>query len=125
MNFIIPHVKLAGDSAKDFLSTSSSIIHIARCLESAANAVFCRDVTRFTAPALIAFFPIAHLGGCRKERPFLISFLTPHREKSTAIMCTCCVVWVMWPIRLSFSERLPSSDGNNGWFIENGIQNDS
>ena len=39
-------------------------------------------------------------------------------------MCTCCVVWVMWPITLSFSEKLPSSDGNKGWFIEIGIQND-
>ena len=70
MNFLIRHVKLAGDWAKDFLSTSSNIIHIARCLESAANAVFCRDVTRFAASALVALFPIAHLGGCRKERPF-------------------------------------------------------
>ena len=83
MNFLIWHVKLAGDSAKDFLSTSSSIIHIAWCLVSAANAPFCRDVTRFAAFALIAFFPIAHLGGCRKERPFLISFLTPHDEKDS------------------------------------------
>ena len=40
-------------------------------------------------------------------------------------MCTCCVVWVMWPIRLSFSKRLPSSDGSKGSFIEIGIQNDS
>ena len=62
MNFLIPHVKLAGDSAKDFLSTSSRIIHIARCLVSGANAVFCRDVTRFAAAGLVVFFPIAHLG---------------------------------------------------------------
>ena len=67
MNFLIRHVKLAGDSAKDFLSTSSSIKHIARYLASGANAAFCRDVTRFVASALVAFFPIAHFGGCRKE----------------------------------------------------------
>ena len=47
MNFLIRHVKLAGDSAKDFLSTSSSIIQIARCLVAGANAAFCRDVIRF------------------------------------------------------------------------------
>ena len=67
MNFLIRHIKLAGDSDKDFLSPSSSIIHIARCLVSGANAAVCRNVTRFAASALVAFFPIAHLGGCRKE----------------------------------------------------------
>ena len=61
MNFLIRHVKLAGDPAKDSLSTSSSIIHIARCLVSGANSAFCKDVTRFTASVLVAFFPIAHL----------------------------------------------------------------
>ena len=60
MIFLIWHVKLAEDSAKDFLSTSSSIIHTARCSVSGANAAFCRNVTRFTASALAAFFPIAH-----------------------------------------------------------------
>ena len=44
MNLLIQHVKLVGDSAKDFLSTLSSIIHIARCLVSRANAVLYRDV---------------------------------------------------------------------------------
>ena len=62
MNILIPHVKLAGDSAIDFLSTSSSIMHIAHCLVSGANAASCRDVTWFAASALVAFFPIAHLG---------------------------------------------------------------
>ena len=76
MNFLIRHVKLARDSAKDSLSTSSSIIHKARCIVSGANDAFCRDVTRFVAYALVAFFPIAHLGGCRKEKPFIVSFLT-------------------------------------------------
>ena len=66
MNFLIRHFKLAGDLAKDFLSTSSSIIRLARCLVSGANAAFCRDVTRFAASALIAFFPMAQLRGCRK-----------------------------------------------------------
>ena len=61
MNFLNWHVKLAEDSAKDFLSTSSNIIHIARCLVSGANAAFCRSVTRFAASALVAFFLIAHL----------------------------------------------------------------
>ena len=60
MNCLIRQVKLAGDSAEDFLSTSSSIIHNARCLVSGANAGFRRDVTRFPAFALVAFFPIAH-----------------------------------------------------------------
>ena len=64
MNFLIRHVKVAGDSAKDFLSTSSSIIHIACCLVSADNAAICRDVTRFIPSALVDLFPIAHLGGC-------------------------------------------------------------
>ena len=86
MNFLIRHVKLAGDSAKDFLSTSSSIIHIARYLVSGANAAFCRDVTRFVASALVAFFPIAHLGGCRKERPFIVSFLTSTDEKRALLL---------------------------------------
>ena len=81
MNFLIRHVKLAGDSAKCFLSTSNSIIHIARCLVSRAYAAFYRDVTRFAASALVAFFPIAHLGGCKRERPFIVSFLSPHYEK--------------------------------------------
>ena len=60
MNFLIRHVKLPGDSAKDFLSTSSNIIHLARYLVSGANDAFCRDVTRFVAYSLVAFFPIAH-----------------------------------------------------------------
>ena len=81
MYFLTRHVKLAGDSAKDFHSTSSSIIHIARCLVSGDNAGFCRDGTRFAASALVAFFPIAHLGGCTKERPFIVSFLTSPDEK--------------------------------------------
>ena len=126
MNFLIRHVKLAGDSAKDFHSTSSSIIHIARCLVSVANAGFCRDVTRFAACALVAFFPIAHFGGCTKERPFIVSFLTSlDEERALLFGRTCCVIWVMWSVRLSFSEKLPSSDGNKGWFIEISIQNDS
>ena len=87
MNFLIRHVKLAGDLAKAFLSTSSSIIHIVRCLVSAANAAFCRDVTRFAASALVAFFPIAHLEGCRKERPVLICFLTQRDEKRVLQLC--------------------------------------
>ena len=91
MNFLIRHVKVAGDSAKDFLSTSSSIIHIARCLVSGANAAFCRDVTRFVAFALVTFFPIAHFGGCRKERPFLVSFLTSTDEKTALILCALVV----------------------------------
>ena len=61
MNFLIRHVKLAGDPAKDSLSTLSSVIHIACCLVSGANAASCKDVTRFTASALVAFFPIAHV----------------------------------------------------------------
>ena len=81
MNILIRHVKLAGDSAKYFLSTSTSIIHIAHCLVSGANATFCRDDNRFAASALVAFFPIAHLGGCKRERPFIVSFLSPHDEK--------------------------------------------
>ena len=81
MNILIWHVKLAGDSAKYFLSTSASIIHIARCLVSGANATFCRDDNRFAASALVAFFPIAHLGVCKRERPFIVSFLSPHDEK--------------------------------------------
>ena len=56
MKFLIRHVEFAGDPAKDSLSTLSSIIHIARCLVSGANAAFCRNVTRFTASALVAFF---------------------------------------------------------------------
>ena len=91
MNFLIRHVKLSKDSAKDFLSTSSSIIHIARCLVIGANAAFCRDVTRFNASALVAFFPIAHLRGCRKERPFIVSFLTPHDEKRALLLCALVV----------------------------------
>ena len=87
MNFLIRHVKLARDSAKDSLSTSSSIIHKTRCLVSGANAAFCRDVTRFVASALVAFFPIAHLGGCRKERPFIVSFLTRPDEKTALLLC--------------------------------------
>ena len=90
MNFLIWHVKLAGDSAKDFLSTSSSIIHVGRCLVSGANAAFCRDITRFATSALVAFFPIAHLGGCWKERPFIVSFLTPHDDKK------CFSVHLLW-----------------------------
>ena len=91
MNFLIRHVKLAGDSAKDFLSTSSSIIHIARCLVSRANGAFCRDFTRFAAFALVSFFPIAHLGGCRKERPFIVSFLTSPDEKRALLLCALVV----------------------------------
>ena len=91
MNFLIRHVKLAGDSAKYFLSTSSSIIHIARCLVSGANAAFCRDVTRFVASAQVAFFPIAHLGGCRKERPYIVSFLTSTDEKRALLLCALVV----------------------------------
>ena len=91
MNFLIRHVKLAGDLAKDFPSTSSSIIHIARCLVSWADAAFCRDVTRFPAYALVAFFPIAYLGYCRKERPFLISFLTPQDEEGVLQLCALVV----------------------------------
>ena len=93
MNFLIWHVKLAGDSAKDFLSTfhiEQHNIH-SRRLVSAGNAAFCRDATRFAASALIAFFPIAHLGGRRKERPFLISFLTPHDEKRFLQLCALVV----------------------------------
>ena len=93
MNFLIRHVKLPIDSAKDFLSTSSSIIHIARCLVSGADAAFCRDVTQFAATTLVAFFLIAHLGGCGKERPFIVSFLTSPDEKRALLLCTlCCVV---------------------------------
>ena len=91
MNFLIRHVKLAGDSTKDFLSTSSSILHIARCLVSGADAAFCRDVTRFAASALVAFFPIAHLGGCRKERPFIVSFLMSPDEKRALLLCALVV----------------------------------
>ena len=91
MNFPIRHVELAGDSAKDFLSTSNSIIHIARCLVFGANVAFCRDVTWFTASALVTFFLIAHLGGCRKNRPFVISFLTPHDEKRVLQICELVV----------------------------------
>ena len=54
MNFLFRHVKLAGNLAKDFLSTSSSIIHKARLLASVANATFCRDIIPFVASALIA-----------------------------------------------------------------------
>ena len=93
MNFLIRHVKLAGDSAKDFHSTSSSIIHIARCLVSGANAAFRRDVTQFPASALVACFPIAQLGYCRKERPFLISFLTPQDEKRVLQLCALVVYY--------------------------------
>ena len=91
MNFLIRNVKLAGNSAKDFLSTSSSIIHIARCLVSGANAAFCRNVTRFAASALVAFLPIADLGGCRKERPFIVSFLTSPDEKRALKICALVV----------------------------------
>ena len=91
MNFLIRHVKLAGVSSKDFLSTSSSIIHIARCLVAWANAAFCRDATPFAASALVAFFPIAHLGGCKKERLFIVSFLTPHDEKRVLQLCALVV----------------------------------
>ena len=91
MKFLIPHVKLVADLAKDFLSTSSSIIHIVRCLVSGANAAFCREVTRFAASAVVAFFPIAHLGYCRKERPFLISFLTPQDGKRVLQLCALVV----------------------------------
>ena len=91
MNFLILHVKFAADSAKDFLSTWSSIVRIARCLVSAANAAFCRDTTRFATSALLAFFPIGHLGDCRKDRPFLISFLTPHDEKRFPQLCALVV----------------------------------
>ena len=87
MNFLIRHIKLVGDSARDFLSTSSSIIHIACCLVSGANAGFCRDVTRFSASALVAFFPIAHLGYCRKETQFIFSFLTSPYEKRALLLC--------------------------------------
>ena len=88
MNFLIRHVKLARDSAKDFLSTSSSILHIARCLVSGANAAFCRDVTRFAESALVTFFRKAHLGGSRKEKPFIVSFLTSPDEKTALLLCT-------------------------------------
>ena len=81
MNFLIRHVKLAGDSAKDFLSTSISIIHIVRCLVSGANAAFCRDFTQLSASALVALFPIAYLEGCGKESLFIISFLMSPDEK--------------------------------------------
>ena len=81
MNFLIWQVKLVEDSAKDSLSTSSSIILIARCLVSGVNTAFCRDVIRFAASALVALFSIAHLGGCRVERSFLVSFLTSPDEK--------------------------------------------
>ena len=91
MNFLIPQVKLAGDSAKDFLSTSSSIIHIARCFVSGDNAGFCRDVTRFAASALVAFLPIAHLGGCTKDRAFIVSFLTSPDEKRALLLCALVV----------------------------------
>ena len=91
INFLISHVKLAGDLAKDFLSTSSSIIHIARCLVSGAKTAFCRDVTRFAAPLLVAFFPIAHLGGCRKERQLIVSFLNSPDEKRALLLCALVV----------------------------------
>ena len=91
MNFLIGHVKLAGDSAKDFLSTSSSIIHIARCLVFGANAAFCEDVTRLAAFALVAFFTKAHLGGCWKEIQFIVSFLTPPDEKRVLQLCPLVV----------------------------------
>ena len=91
MNFLIRHVKLARDSAKDFLSTSSSILHIARCLVSGANAAFCRDVTRFAVSALVAFFLIAHLGGCRKERPFIVFFLPSPNEITALLLCALVV----------------------------------
>ena len=91
MNFLIRHFKLAGDSAKDTLSTSSSIIHIACCLVSGANAASCRDFTWFAASALVAFFPVAHLGGCRKESPFTVSFLTSPNEKRALLLCALVV----------------------------------
>ena len=91
MNFLIRHVELARDSAKDFLSTSSRILHKARCLVSGANAAFCRDVTRFVASALVAFFPIAHLRGCWKERPFIVSFLTSHVDITALLLCALVV----------------------------------
>ena len=92
MNFLIRHVKLAGDSAKDFFSTSSSLIHMACSLVSRANAAFCRDFTRFAAFALVSFFPMAHLGGCRKERQLIVSFLTSPDEKIALLLCVL-VVW--------------------------------
>ena len=105
MNFFFWHVKLAGDSAKDFLSTSSSIIHIACCLVSGANAAFCRDVTRFAASALVAFFPIAHLGGCRKERPFNVFFLTSPEEKTALLLFALVVYYWLWcPLDHSFPK---------------------
>ena len=91
MNFLFRHVKLAGNSAKDFLFTSSNMIHKARLLASVANAALCRDITPFIASALIAFLPIAYLGGCMKERPFLISFLKPHNEKRALPLCALFV----------------------------------
>ena len=91
MNILIRHVKLAGSSAKDFLSTSSTIIHIARCLVSGANAASWRDVTRFAASALVALFPIVHLGGRRKERQLIVSFLMSPNEKRALLLCALVV----------------------------------
>ena len=91
MYFLIRHVRLAGDSAKCFLSTSSSIIHIACCLVAGANAAFCRNVTWFAASALVAFFPIAHLGGCLTERPFIVSFIPSPDEKRVLLLCALVV----------------------------------
>ena len=91
MNFLIRHVKLAKDSAKDFLSKSISIIHIVRSLVSGANAAFCRDFTQLAASALVALFPIAHLGGCRKESSFIVSFLTSPDEKRALLYCALVV----------------------------------
>ena len=91
MEFLIRHVKLAGDSAKDFLSTSSSIIHIARCLVSGANTAFYRDVTQLPASALVAFFTKAHLGGCWRDGPFIISFLMSPDDKRALLLCALVV----------------------------------
>ena len=91
MNFLIRHVKVAGDLAKEFFSTSSSVIHITCCLVSGTNAALCRDVARFVAFSLVAFFLIAHLGGCRKERPFIVSFLTSPDEKRALLLCALVV----------------------------------
>ena len=91
MNFLIRHVKLAGDSAKDFPFTLSSIMHIAGCIVFGANDAFCRDVTWFVASALVSFFPIAHLGDCRKGRPFIVSFLMSPDEKRALLLCAIVV----------------------------------
>ena len=67
------------------------MVHKARLLAVVANAAFCRDIIPFVASALIAFLPIAHLGGCKEGRPFLVSFLTSPDEKRALPLCALFV----------------------------------